>query len=109
MMADTHIGPHALDKAAPSLAIDAAVSAFVLRSSGDVLPPESIAHLHKAAKLLATLLPHIAGRRDRDQATVNEFFLIRLELRLAGASDSHIGTLLRRVREQLGEAVPIRN
>ena len=41
MMADTHIGPHALDKAAPSLAIDAAVSAFVLRSSGDVLPPES--------------------------------------------------------------------
>jgi hypothetical protein len=43
MMADTHIGPHALDKAAPSLAIDAAVSAFVLRSSGDVLPPESIA------------------------------------------------------------------
>jgi len=67
MMADTHIGPHALDKAAPSLAIDAAVSAFVLRSSGDVLPPESIAHLHKAAKLLATLLPHIAGRRDREQ------------------------------------------
>jgi hypothetical protein len=63
----------------------------------------------KAAKLLATLLPHIAGRRDRDQATVNEFFLIRLELRLAGASDSHIGTLLRRVREQLGEAMPIRN
>jgi hypothetical protein len=58
--------------------------------------------------LLATLLPHIAGRRDRDQATVNEFFLIRLELRLAGASDSHIGTL-RRVREQLGEAMPIRN
>ena len=39
MMADTHIGPHALDKAAPSLAIDAAVSAFVLCSSGDVLPP----------------------------------------------------------------------
>jgi hypothetical protein len=35
--------------------------------------------------------------------------LIRLELRLAGASDSHIGTLLRRVREQLGEAMPIRN
>ena len=67
-----------------------------------------IAHLHKAAKLLATLLPHIVGRRDRDQATVNEFFLIRLELRLAGASDLHIGTLLRRVRE-LGEAMPIRN
>jgi len=70
---------------------------------------QSRSHLHKAAKLLATLLPHIAGRRDRDQATVNEFFLIRLELRLAGASDSHIGTLLRRVREQLGEAMPIRN
>jgi len=31
MMADTHIGPHALDKAAPSLAIDAAV--FSIRSS----------------------------------------------------------------------------
>ena len=108
MMADTHIGPHALDKAAPSLAIDAAVSAFVLCSSGDVLPPELIAHLHKAAKLLATLLPHIVGRRDRDQATVNEFFLIRLELRLAGASDSHIGTLLCCMRE-LGEAMPIRN
>ncbi len=70
---------------------------------------QSRSRLHKAAKLLATLLPHIAGRRDRDQATVNEFFLIRLELRLAGASDSYIGTLLRRVREQLGEAMPIRN
>ena len=73
MMADTHIGPHALDKAAPSLAIDAAVSAFVLRSSGDVLPPESIAHLHKAAKLLATLLPHIAGVTATKRPSMNSF------------------------------------
>jgi hypothetical protein len=56
MMADTHIGPHALDKAAPSLAIDAAVSAFVLCSSGDVLPPGSIAHLHKSRKIARNLI-----------------------------------------------------